>query len=111
MIYAEVILLTLEEVSTILTGNKSVDNNVIFIGTTLSNSIPIGLPWQKLFNTHIGVFGNTGSGKSNTLTKIYTEIFKLSHEGKIILKDKSSFVVIDFNGEYIGKDVLNSKKR
>ena len=111
LIYAEVILLTLEEVSTILTGNKSVDNNVIFIGTTLSNSIPIGLPWQKLFNTHIGVFGNTGSGKSNTLTKIDTEIFKLSHEGKIILKDKSSFVVIDFNGEYIGKDVLNSKKK
>ena len=110
LIYSEVTLLTFEEVSTILTGNKVIINNVIPIGNTLSSAVPIGLSWHKLFNTHIGIFGNTGSGKSNTLAKIYTEIFKLNDDKTVKIQDKSLFVVIDFNGEYIGENVLNSNK-
>jgi hypothetical protein len=53
---------------------------------------------KKLFAGHIGIFGNTGSGKSNTLAKMYTELFKLGLNDNF--KIKSKFVFIDFNGEY-----------
>lgn len=111
LIYAEVTLLTFEEISTILTSNKVVDDNMIPIGRTMSSSVPIGLPWQRLFNTHVGVFGNTGSGKSNTLAKIYTELFNLDEQNNIQLQDKSKFFVIDFNGEYVGESILNNQKK
>jgi len=39
------------------------------IGRLLKEDLPVSLPWDKLFNTHIGIFGNTGSGKSNTLAR------------------------------------------
>ncbi|MHB1697454.1 MAG: ATP-binding protein [bacterium] len=54
---------------------------------------------KKLFAGHIGIFGNTGSGKSNTLAKMYTELFKLNKLGENF-KTKSKFIFIDFNGEY-----------
>ena len=53
---------------------------------------------KKLFAGHIGIFGNTGSGKSNTLARMYTELFKLKLSDNF--KTKSKFVFIDFNGEY-----------
>jgi len=46
------------------------------IGEMLKEEIPISLPWQRLFNSHIGIFGNTGSGKSNTLAKLYMTLFE-----------------------------------
>lgn len=75
------------------------------VGETLTEEVPISLPWAKLFNTHIGVFGNTGSGKSNTLTNIYTTLFnnKLNNINKI-----SSFIVIDFNGEYTKNQLIQN---
>lgn len=67
------------------------------IGKLLKEEFPISLPWHKLFNSHIGIFGNTGSGKSNTLTKLYTTLF----DKKIkYINGKSQFIIIDFNGEY-----------
>lgn len=69
------------------------------IGQMLKEEIAVGLPWKSLFNSHIGIFGNTGSGKSNTLTKLYTVLFekKLAN-----IAGKSRFVILDFNGEYVG---------
>jgi len=77
------------------------------VGEILKEELPISLPWAKLFNTHIGVFGNTGSGKSNTLTNLYTTLFqnKLTQ-----LNGKSHFVVIDFNGEYTGSQLVSDKR-
>lgn len=72
------------------------DDNFL-VGETLTEEIPVSLPWAKLFNTHIGIFGNTGSGKSNTLTNLYTTLFCNKLEK---LHNKSQFLVIDFNGEY-----------
>ena len=69
------------------------------IGQMLKEEIQVGLPWKRLFNSHIGIFGNTGSGKSNTLAKLYTVLFdkKLAQ-----IEGKSRFVILDFNGEYVG---------
>ncbi|WP_414446671.1 helicase HerA domain-containing protein [Citrobacter koseri] len=44
------------------------------IGSMLKENVPINLPWTRLFNSHLGIFGNTGSGKSNTLAKLYTTL-------------------------------------
>ncbi|MCO1600020.1 ATP-binding protein [Desulfosporosinus nitroreducens] len=61
---------------------------------------------QKLFASHIGIFGNTGSGKSNTLAKVYTELFRSGLNYR-----KSNFILIDFNDEYISDTVLTSEKK
>ena len=61
----------------------------------------IAFPVDGLFNGHIAIFGNTGSGKSNTLAHLYQELFA-------VLKDRDSntfklntrFLLFDFNGEY-----------
>lgn len=62
----------------------------------------IELGINKLFASHIGIFGNTGSGKSYTLAKIYREIFKkFKNDEKF--QENAKFFLIDFNGEYIGE--------
>ncbi|WP_323947562.1 ATP-binding protein [Aeromonas caviae] len=78
------------------------DGNFI-VGETLTEEVPISLPWAKLFNTHIGVFGNTGSGKSNTLTNLYTTLFKNKINN---IQNISNFIVIDFNGEYTRNQLI-----
>ena len=76
------------------------------IGEILKEELPVSLPWASLFNTHIGVFGNTGSGKSNTLANLYTTLFSNKLQA---LNGKSHFVVVDFNGEYTGKQLINDR--
>lgn len=70
----------------------------VTIGRSLMENQPIRIPVNDFFASHIGIFGNTGSGKSNTLHKLYLELFN-SRYGSPAL-EKSSFVIIDFNGEY-----------
>ncbi|WP_198084342.1 ATP-binding protein [Variovorax sp. E3] len=78
------------------------------IGSMLKENVPINLPWSKIFNGHLGIFGNTGSGKSNTLAKLYTTLFNEKLE---VLKNKSQFVIIDFNGEYTEGQILPAKDK
>ncbi|MBP7773840.1 ATP-binding protein [Candidatus Gracilibacteria bacterium] len=69
--------------------------------------IEIGI--NSLFASHIGIFGNTGSGKSHTLAKIYRELF-LKYKDIKKFTEKANFFLVDFNGEYIGDDVIIEKK-
>ncbi|EGQ7894706.1 TPA: ATP-binding protein [Vibrio parahaemolyticus] len=78
------------------------------IGKLLKEEFPVSLPWHKLFNSHIGIFGNTGSGKSNTLTNLYTTLFDLKIEA---INGKSQFVVIDFNGEYTNGQLTTAEHK
>lgn len=84
------------------------DGGSFTIGAMLKENIPISLPWTRLFNSHLGIFGNTGSGKSNTLAKLYTTLFREKLAG---LKGKSQFVIIDFNGEYTGGQILATQDK
>lgn len=68
------------------------------IGKSILEDYPVNIPINGFFSSHIGIFGNTGSGKSNTLHKLYLELFKSCFKEKI--KEKSKFFLIDFNGEY-----------
>lgn len=78
------------------------------IGAMLKEDVSINLPWTRIFNSHLGIFGNTGSGKSNTLAKLYTTLF---NEKLAALKEKSQFVIIDFNGEYTEGQILPAKDK
>ena len=72
--------------------------------------IPYKINWARIFNTHIAIFGNTGSGKSNTLARLYKNLFDLNTK-EILNFGDSKFVVIDFNGEYVEKNVLTEDKK
>ncbi len=78
------------------------------IGSLLKENVPINLPWTRIFNSHLGIFGNTGSGKSNTLAKLYTTLFD---EKVAALRNNSQFVIVDFNGEYIEDQILPAKDK
>jgi GTPase SAR1 family protein len=60
--------------------------------------IQVGI--NGLFASHIGIFGNTGSGKSYTLAKIYRELFAIYKDSKLF-QMRARFLLIDFNGEYV----------
>lgn len=111
MIFNEVVLLTETEIKSILQKGSYKSKYRIPIGKSVSNGVEIDIPWDKLFNTHMGIFGNTGSGKSNTLAKLYTELLD-NRNNKIAtdFNNNSKFIVIDFNGEYIEEGILRCNK-
>lgn len=96
MIGNEVTLTTLEDLKAIY--GVGANNDVISIGKSILEGQTVPLSINKIFASHIGVFGNTGSGKSNTLHKLYLELFRSKYRNEIL--KKSQFFVIDFNGEY-----------
>lgn len=70
--------------------------------------VEIGI--SELFASHIGIFGNTGSGKSYTLAKIYNELFtRFQNEEKF--NKNAKFLLFDFNGEYNGPNCIISNKK
>lgn len=78
------------------------------IGKLLKDDITISLPWQRIFNSHIGIFGNTGSGKSNTLAKLFTVLFSNKLDK---IDGASAFIFLDFNGEYTGEQLCGADKK
>ena len=106
IIYNTVKMISSNTIKAILSPKKEKNEIEFVIGKDLQYGLKIDLPWNKIFNTHIGIFGNTGSGKSNTLTNLYKIL--LNHK-KLNVK-KSNFVFIDFNGEYTGDKVLCDSK-
>ena len=90
-------------------GSK--DDVFIKIGTIASDplvSISIGV--NKLFASHIGIFGNTGSGKSYTLAKIYRQLF-VSFKDNAKFRKNAKFLFYDFNGEYSQKEAIIEGKK
>jgi hypothetical protein len=72
----------------------------------------ISLPVDGLINSHIAIFGNTGSGKSNTLAMIYQEfIAKMRTRNAEAFEANCRIIMFDFNNEYIGDSCLTQHKR
>ncbi|MDP3778399.1 ATP-binding protein [Methylotenera sp.] len=105
----DLVFLASEEQIKNIYGKKEDKDKGFVIGELLKEGLAVSLPWKKLFNSHIGIFGNTGSGKSNTLTNLYTTLFKQKKEN---IQGRSKFVVLDFNGEYTKNQLVdgNNKK-
>jgi Predicted ATPase len=83
----------------------------IRIGTLLSEErMDVKLSVNKLFSSHIGIFGNTGSGKSYTLANIYKQLFDKFGENDNF-KANAKFLLFDFNGEYSYSDCITKHKK
>ncbi|MGC5538501.1 ATP-binding protein [Enterococcus faecium] len=107
MIGNEVSLTNIKDLKVIYGVNNEIDS--IKIGYSILENQPISLSINKFFASHIGIFGNTGSGKSNTLHKLYLELFNSEYYERIV--EKSQFFVIDFNGEYTSPDINEKTQR
>src|SRR5699024_12680405 len=70
------------------------ERHLVSIGKSIIEQNTINLPVNLFFASHIGIFGNTGSGKSNTLHKLYYELFRLWNLQK--MKSNSKFFILDF---------------
>lgn len=87
------------------------DELTIEIGHLLSDSnVPIEISINKLFSSHIGIFGNTGSGKSYSLAGIYKKLFDKVSGNKRFQKN-AKFILFDFNGEYSKEGVITDTKK
>ena len=90
-------------------GSK--DDIYIEIGSIASDPlVPISIGVNKLFASHIGIFGNTGSGKSYTLAKIYRQLFE-KFKNNENFKNNAKFLFYDFNGEYSKEDAIIEGKK
>lgn len=93
MVAANIELLDINEFKRI---NECSDDESFPIGTDLFDiNQEYYLSYNAIIPTHIGIFGNTGSGKSNTLGRLLHEY---SH---VLLKQKNSkMIIFDINNEY-----------
>lgn len=84
----------------------------ISIGKTDYEEYPMEFPVDGLFNSHIAIFGNTGSGKSNTLATLFgalVDTLRKRNEGAFL--EKSRFLLFDFNGEYANNECITDQKK
>lgn len=59
------------------------------------STVTVKLNWDRLFTTHLGVFGFTGVGKSNLVSSL---VHSLQSEPNL----KSNTILVDPNDEYLG---------
>ena len=83
--------------------SESAPGTQITIGHLANDlTIPFPIDISSFFSSHIGIFGNTGSGKSYTIFRIYTQLFerakRSSTNGHTL--SSSQFILFDPNGEY-----------
>lgn len=71
------------------------------IATSEYEGYDISLPVDGLMNSHIAIFGNTGSGKSNTLATLFqTFIRQMRAINTQSFNENCRVIIFDFNGEY-----------
>lgn len=97
LINSDVYIAPKDLIDNIFVFNDIIDDHSINIGYDLFNNQQISVSIEKLFANHIGIFGNTGSGKSNTLSYLYTKLFE-----KFDFDKKHTFIFLDFNNEFLG---------
>lgn len=79
------------------------DDEPLMIGSLAmepTQTVTVGV--DAIFASHIGIFGNTGSGKSYTLARLYYELFQ-KYGSEPTFRQRSQFILIDFNGEYVNR--------
>ncbi|MGQ4003375.1 ATP-binding protein [Francisellaceae bacterium CB52] len=88
----------------------SKDDEPLEIGSlSLEKGQSINVGINSLFASHIGIFGNTGSGKSYTLAKLYNLLFS-KYQSNTNFNNNAKFILIDFNGEYSHKETIIGNK-
>jgi DNA helicase HerA-like ATPase len=84
----------------------------IVIANIEGHDFDFELPIDGLFNSHIAIFGNTGSGKSNTLAYLYQEFVRiLTARNASAFSENTRILLLDFNGEYTDPQCISSDKK
>lgn len=105
LIYSEVNIISEKDLAIMLEvsdDEETINENytrlkLLELGTSvLFDNYKVKVNIDKFFGFHFAVFGNTGSGKSNTIACILQTIFKKKSYSAYGAK----FVIIDSNGEY-----------
>ena len=106
----EAYLLTSEKVHQI---HNLVSQDAIPLNVAVSDyeGFEISLPVDGLMNSHIAIFGNTGSGKSNTVALLYQSYVEtMRKRNQILFDQRVRILFFDFNGEYSGENCLTPDK-
>ncbi|PGT97712.1 ATP-binding protein [Bacillus cereus] len=104
-LFNEAFLMSEDEVRKIY---EFTSNNNIEVGRALFEDVLVEAGVTKLFASHIGIFGNTGSGKSNTLARLFYNLF---NSPKVNFNNRSKFLLLDFNGEYAHEHIITTQKQ
>lgn len=93
---------TLNEEDFDLIHNLESDHAIALGRDLYDEACDVRIDANRLMSGHIGIFGNTGSGKSNTLAKLMRE-----YALQFSRKDRAARIVIfDLNNEYGGDAIL-----
>lgn len=106
LVYDECFLLDNNEFRKVHDFIKDDDEPLELGSLSLEKGQVINIGVNSLFASHIGIFGNTGSGKSYTLAKLYEGLFK-KFQGHNGFRNNSEFYLFDFNGEYINSNITD----
>lgn len=98
----ECFLLTDEEFNRIHSFVGAGDAPLTIGKLAMEKGQPVRIGVNALFASHIGIFGNTGSGKSYTLAKLYHELLATYRDSATFTR-RARLVLIDFNGEYVNE--------
>lgn len=107
LVFSDAYILEEHELQMVFSFFRDKENAIALGNIVEYKNYKLNVDAQLLFASHIGIFGNTGSGKSNTLATLYTGLFQ-KYENKKNFK-KSRFLILDFNNEYSGSFTDNKK--
>lgn len=84
----------------------------VVIASIEGHDFDIEFPIDGLFNSHIAIFGNTGSGKSHTLAHLYQEFVRvLTKRNAGAFSENTRVLLLDFNGEYVAPQCISPSKK
>ncbi|GAB3155973.1 ATP-binding protein [Microbacterium neimengense] len=98
----ECFILTEQEFQAIHTFTPDPDQAIQLGTLAIEPTQPVKIGVDSIFASHVGIFGNTGSGKSYSLAKLYYELFD-KYASAPGFHDRAQFLLIDFNGEYVNR--------
>ena len=108
----EAYIVTEDKIARVHNLSQGEDAPCITVATVEGHDFDVAIPIDNLFNSHIAIFGNTGSGKSNTLAALYREFIQvLRTRNEQAFEENVRIVIIDFNGEFTSADCISAKKK
>lgn len=90
-------IIKMEELSLILGNQQIQDNSQVYFGTsTVYANYRINAKINKFFDSHFAILGNTGSGKSFTVSRLIQNLFT----GSSFVPLNANIFIFDAYGEY-----------
>ena len=106
----ECVLLDLNEYKKIHSFAQKEESKIRLGSLITDERVSIDVSVDRLFASHIGIFGNTGSGKSHTLAMLYKSLFQ-EFGKQMKFQENARFILFDFNGEYANATTITPLKK